>query len=231
MAETDLGDQPLETGAALGGGGRKTEILVDDHDLGAWPAQSASSVGEAVLELSGLAVVLDLLEGGLPDVDDGEPIKMMGGHLVRRADWSGRKVGVHARSPRPGWPGAALPSGRSPRSAGPAAPKAGRTRTALAGGSSRPSRPALQPTSASRAFALTTGPEKESTSSAEVPRPRDVKPLTLPSFEANTPVIPVAPQRRAETHEHEWFRKGAGPCCIYLRCRRSWVPGSRFASP
>src|SRR3954464_12537130 len=173
MADTNLGAQPLETGAALGGGGRKTEILVDDHDLGAWPAQSASSVGEAVLELSGLAVVLDLLEGGLPDVDDGEPIKMMGGHFVRRAHRSGRKVGAHARSPRPGWPGAALPDGRSPRSAVPADPKAGRTRTALAGGSSRPSRPALQPTSASRAVVLTTGPEKESTSSAEVPRPRD----------------------------------------------------------
>src|SRR3954469_6028340 len=56
---------------------------------------------------------------------------------------------------------------------GPADPKAGRTRTALAHGSSRPSRPALQPTSASRAFALTTGPEKESTSSAEVPPPRN----------------------------------------------------------
>src|SRR4051812_13265295 len=246
MAETNLGDQPLETGAALGGGGRKTEILVDDHDLGAWPAQSASSVGEAVLELSGLAVVLDLLEGGLPDVDDGEPIKMMGGHLVRRADWSGRKVGVHARSPRPGWPGAALPSGRSPRSAGPAAPKAGRTRmgggplarravwggrrggvqarppgpggpgaalpgggpprpagpaapkagrtrTALAGGSSRPSRPALQPTSASRAFALTTGPEKESTSSAEVPRPRDVHARAIPEDQLD-PVSSFGPE-------------------------------------
>src|SRR3954453_6712422 len=104
---------------------------------------------------------------------------MMGGHFVRRAHRSGRKVGAHARSPRPGWPGAALPDGRSPRSAVPADPKAGRTRTALAGGSSSPSRPALQPTSASRAVVLTTGPEKESTSSAEVPRPRAYARLPL----------------------------------------------------
>src|SRR3954452_11927449 len=116
---------------------------------------------------------------------------MMGGHFVRRAHRSGRKVGAHARSPRPGWPGAALPDGRSPRSAVPADPKAGRTRTALAGGSSRPSRPALQPTSASRAVVLTIGPEKESTSSAEVPRPRDV-PVHK---KAGTGTVPVAEPR------------------------------------
>src|SRR4051812_391213 len=39
MAETDLGDQPLETGAALRGGGRETKVLVDDHDFGAGPSQ------------------------------------------------------------------------------------------------------------------------------------------------------------------------------------------------
>jgi hypothetical protein len=114
------------------------------------------------------------LERGLPDVDHGEPVKVVGGHLVGRADRSGRKVGAHARPPRRGSPGAVPPGGRSPRSVAPAAPKAGRTRTALAGGSPRPSRLALQLTSASKAFALTTGPETESSSSAEVPPPRVV---------------------------------------------------------
>src|SRR4051812_31840012 len=193
MAETDLGDQPLKAGAALGGGGREAKVLVDDHDLGAGPTQPAGTVGQTVLELGGLAVVLDLLERRLPNVDHGEPIKVMGGHLVRRADRSGRRVGVHARSPRPSWPGAAPPSGRSARLGGLAAPKAGRTRTAVAHGSSRPSRPALQPTSASRAFALTTGPEKESTSSAEVPRPRDVHARAIPEDQLD-PVSSFGPE-------------------------------------
>ncbi len=80
--------------------------------LGARPPQPAGAIGQAVLELGGLAVLLDLLERGLADINDGKPIKMMGGHFVRGADRSGGKVEGHERSPRPGWPGAAPPGGR-----------------------------------------------------------------------------------------------------------------------
>jgi hypothetical protein len=82
MAETDFCDQPLRAGAALGGSGREAEIFVDDHDLKARPTQPAGAISQAVLEAGGFAVMLDLLERGQADVDDGKPIKVVGGRFI-----------------------------------------------------------------------------------------------------------------------------------------------------
>src|SRR5206468_3860268 len=59
---------PMRAPAARGpAGGRAAEVLVDDLDLR--PAELRETVAHGVLEPLALAVVLDLMSGGLPDVE------------------------------------------------------------------------------------------------------------------------------------------------------------------
>src|SRR4051794_6114081 len=71
--EPDLGDEALEPRPDLGGGAGPAEVVVDDHDPLAGPAELLGASGQGVLEPSRLGTAADLLQGRLSDVDDGEP--------------------------------------------------------------------------------------------------------------------------------------------------------------
>jgi len=70
--EANLRDEVLEAGALLRRGTRQAEILVDDPDAVARPAQRHRPLDEAVLQVRALAMAGDLPERGLPHVDVGE---------------------------------------------------------------------------------------------------------------------------------------------------------------
>src|SRR3954451_23380441 len=118
MAEPNLGHEPLEARPALGRGAGAAEIVVDDADARPRPAQSTGAFGETVLQRRGLAMLLELLQRGLSNVDDGQPVKMA------RLDLAPQHRAGRAHSRRPHGPsplrgsstaGAAVPSGRSGR--------------------------------------------------------------------------------------------------------------------
>ena len=72
MVHADLGQQALEAEPGVGGAAALPEVLVDDEDALGRPAQGAGVIGQGVLAGEGLAVLGDLLRGGLADVDDGQ---------------------------------------------------------------------------------------------------------------------------------------------------------------
>ena len=140
VAEPDLGHQALEARPALGRGAGAAEVVVDDADARPRPAQPAGPLGEPVLQRRGLAVLLELLQRGLADVDDGQPVKMAGLDLARQhqarlvpSDGAlmGRLRFWLRVSPAAG---AVAPGGRSGRPASGVWSRAARTRT----GSPRP---------------------------------------------------------------------------------------------
>src|SRR3954453_11597687 len=132
-------------------------------------------LGEPVLQRGRLAVLLQLLERGLADVDDGQPVKVAGLDPARQ-----RQVGSALRRrphgppplPAPGVPsaaGAAAPGGRSGRPASGAWSRVARTKAGSPRGSLAPPRhTAIQRAGASSASALAI--TSQSTSLAEVPR-------------------------------------------------------------
>ncbi len=96
-AEGDLGDQLLESFPVGGAGAGLALVDVDDGDLVCGPAQADRVAAQVVLADRGLGVVRDLLEAGLPNIEQGGPGEMGGGHL------RGGGVGEHGCSfPRPG---------------------------------------------------------------------------------------------------------------------------------
>jgi hypothetical protein len=62
-------------------GGRTAEVVVDDLDVG--PAEISQPITHAVLEGSTLAIVLDLVIGRLPHLEDGFALPMVRPDLVR----------------------------------------------------------------------------------------------------------------------------------------------------
>ena len=94
-AEPDLGHQPLEARPDLGRGAGAAEVVVDDHDPLAGPAELPGAFGQGVLEPGRLGMAADLLQGRLPDVDDGEPVTVAAADLLREG-W-----GCHRHAPRP----------------------------------------------------------------------------------------------------------------------------------
>jgi hypothetical protein len=72
MVHADLGQEALEAEPGVGGAGALPEIRVDDEDPVGGPAQGAGMLGQGVLAGERLAVLGDLLRGGLADVDDGQ---------------------------------------------------------------------------------------------------------------------------------------------------------------
>jgi hypothetical protein len=73
VAEPDLGDKLLEAGPFGAPRARPAEILVDDVDPLARPAEPDGTVDQTVLELGALVMVPDLIDRGLAHVDVGEP--------------------------------------------------------------------------------------------------------------------------------------------------------------
>src|SRR4051794_6590581 len=92
LAQADLGDHALEPGARGPAGGRAAEVLVDDLDLR--PAELRKTVAHGVLEPPALAVVLNLMSGGLTDVEHRLAGPVLGADLVS----------AHCRRPRVGRP-------------------------------------------------------------------------------------------------------------------------------
>ena len=72
MAETDLGNQLLEAPAVGRAGAGLAQILVDDLDPLARPAEILGAIDQAVLQLGALLVMLDLGHRGLAHVDIGQ---------------------------------------------------------------------------------------------------------------------------------------------------------------
>src|SRR4051812_39634972 len=118
MAEPNLGHEPLEARPALGRGAGAAEIVVDDADARPRPAQSTGAFGETVLQRRGLAMLLELLQRGLSNVDDGQPVKMARLDLARQhRAGRARRRRPHGPSPLRGssTAGAVVPGGRSGR--------------------------------------------------------------------------------------------------------------------
>src|SRR5215212_7568204 len=134
MAEADLGDQPLEAGPLRRRGAGAAEVVVDDDHSRAGPPEQAGPVSERVLDPGRLAVVLELLEGRLPDVDNGQPLEVTVFDLARQCPWLRPPGTAHGRSalvPEPSRGGAA-PSARSAPPACGGARLADRTSSPLA---------------------------------------------------------------------------------------------------
>src|SRR5450759_4376047 len=73
-ALTDRREQPLEAWTA-DARARAAEIVIDDCHIR--PAESAGAVGETILTQSALMIVGKLVDGGLPDVDEGTTRQMV----------------------------------------------------------------------------------------------------------------------------------------------------------
>ena len=63
LAEADLGDHPLKASPRNVAGGRATEIVVDDRDLG--PAEGCKAIAHGILQGPALAIVQHLMVRGL----------------------------------------------------------------------------------------------------------------------------------------------------------------------
>src|SRR6266545_7951184 len=91
-SHADVGDQPLEAVAALGGGARASQVLVDhDHLLGR-PAQCDRPLAQRVLAVGGGGVLDHLPQGGLAHIQVGGPAQVLCGHL-------GGGIGCHQLAP------------------------------------------------------------------------------------------------------------------------------------
>src|SRR3954463_5514155 len=95
IAEPDLGDQPLEAVSLGTRRPRLAEILVDDKDALARPAEPDGAVDQAILQRGAFLVLADLVERGLAHIDIGQ----LG--TMRRADplVSAGRGAQHRRSP------------------------------------------------------------------------------------------------------------------------------------
>jgi hypothetical protein len=76
VVQTDFREQPLEAEPVLGRGPALALILVDDENAVRGPTEFDGPVDERILAVGGLPVLGDLLDGGLADVDDGQPVGM-----------------------------------------------------------------------------------------------------------------------------------------------------------
>src|SRR5450756_1512637 len=81
LAEAHGGDQLLEAFAVTVGAGEAL-VAVDDHDPLPRQAQSDRALAQGVLALRALAVLEDLPERALADVEIGQSLQVASGHLV-----------------------------------------------------------------------------------------------------------------------------------------------------
>src|SRR5215470_6846393 len=75
--------QSLQDRAALDRLAALAQVVVDDHDLAAGPAQQDGPLGQGVLAGGRLLMIGHLLGGGLADVDDRRAIQVPGLELGR----------------------------------------------------------------------------------------------------------------------------------------------------
>src|SRR5215207_3126793 len=125
MVQADFRDEALEAHPVLRTRAGLAEVVVDHQDPPLRPAQGPRAGRQAVLQVRGLRVVQDLLGGGLPDVDDGQPFEVRGPDLLRARRPDLRGVQDH---------GCLLPSATSPRTPRAGAPAVGSGSPAGGGG-------------------------------------------------------------------------------------------------
>src|SRR5438045_187131 len=86
VVHAHLGDHALKAVACFGGPlAALSLVVVDDQDALSGPAQGRGVLGQGVLALAGFAMMADLVRAGLTDIDQGEPLAMMGADL--RGTW------------------------------------------------------------------------------------------------------------------------------------------------
>jgi hypothetical protein len=102
VAEADLSDQPLEPEPTLDGFSGASKVVIDDDHALARPSEVHGALDQGVLEAGGFLVALDLLRGGLPDVDDGQAVAVSAADLVRQQTlaYRGTVLAHHRDSPR-----------------------------------------------------------------------------------------------------------------------------------
>src|SRR5689334_22850214 len=93
--ETDIGNQPPETGASVRRRSGPPLVIVDHADPLTLPAQRQGAVDQSILQAARFRMAFDLLRRRLPDVDDRHAVTMMGADLLA-ARGSHR---VHRRPP------------------------------------------------------------------------------------------------------------------------------------
>src|SRR3954465_2284412 len=71
-------------GSVRGRGARAAKIIIDDDDLVAPPAKPAGAIRQTILEARRFAVLLNLAQGRLADVDNRVAIATAGLDLLRR---------------------------------------------------------------------------------------------------------------------------------------------------
>src|SRR5262249_18338393 len=76
VVQTDFREQPLEAKPVFGRGPALALILIDDENAVRGPTEFDGPVDESVLTAGGCPVLGDLLDRGLADVDDGQPVGM-----------------------------------------------------------------------------------------------------------------------------------------------------------
>ena len=79
LSQADSGHQPVEVVAALGGGAALAQVLVQDQDLAAIPAELHGPLGQRILPFRALAMEVDLAGRRLAEVDIGLALQMVGG--------------------------------------------------------------------------------------------------------------------------------------------------------
>src|SRR4051812_28423711 len=87
VIEGDLSQEPLETRSSLGRLAAPAQVLIDDEDTRARPAQGDGPADQVVLQRRRLGMLDDLLRGGLGDVDDRQSLAMSCLDLARTPEW------------------------------------------------------------------------------------------------------------------------------------------------
>src|ERR1700761_3065111 len=105
MAETDLRDEPLKACTSFDRRSRASEIVIDNDDHLARPAQAVGPLRQGVLQARRFLMPFDLLHRRLPDVDNRQPVAMLSPDLLRhpRAGAQRHVAVPHRPSPARPW--------------------------------------------------------------------------------------------------------------------------------
>ena len=99
VPKADLGNETLEAGPIDAGGAGAAEILVNDDDLFARPAEPASPISQGLLQARRFAVLLNLTQARLADVDHGLPVAMTRADLLWKQAIRRERSRDHGRPP------------------------------------------------------------------------------------------------------------------------------------